>query len=133
EIPNTYVPFRNGIFLSIATALAEVWGCEALFIGVVEEDSSGYPDCCENFITSMQKALNLGTKSDFSVEIKTPLVHLSKMQIVQKATQMGVKLEHTWSCYENEDRACGRCDSCRLRLRGFEMAGLKDKIPYQIN
>ena len=81
----------------------------------------------------MQKALNLGTKSDFSVEIKTPLVHLSKMQIVQKATQMGVKLEHTWSYYENEDKACGRCDSCRLRLRGFEMAGLKDKIPYQIN
>ncbi|MBQ7270752.1 MAG: 7-cyano-7-deazaguanine synthase, partial [Campylobacter sp.] len=113
-------------------ALAEVWGCEAIFIGVVEEDSSGYPDCSENFITSMQKALNLGTKSDFSVEIKTPLVHLSKMQIVQKATQMGVKLEHTWSCYENEDKACGRCDSCRLRLRGFEMAGLKDKIPYEI-
>ncbi|MDA3079759.1 MULTISPECIES: 7-cyano-7-deazaguanine synthase QueC [unclassified Campylobacter] len=133
EIPNTYVPFRNGIFLSIATALAEVWGCEALFIGVVEEDSSGYPDCSENFITSMQKALNLGTKSDFSVEIKTPLVHLSKMQIVQKALDLGVKLEHTWSCYENEDKACGHCDSCRLRLRGFEMAGLKDKIPYEIN
>ena len=133
EIPNTYVPFRNGIFLSIACALAEVWGCEALFIGVVEEDSSGYPDCCENFITAMQKALNLGTKSEFSVEIKTPLVHLSKSQIVQKAAQLGVKLEHTWSCYENEELACGRCDSCRLRLRGFEKAGLKDKIKYAKN
>lgn len=131
EIPNTYVPFRNGIFLSIAAALAEKERCEAIFIGVVEEDSSGYPDCSEGYIKSMQKAINLGTSPSFSVEIKMPLVHLNKADIVQKATKMDVKLEYTWSCYEGEDEACGLCDSCRLRLNGFERSSLKDKIKYK--
>jgi len=130
-IPITYVPFRNGIFLSIAGAIAEKENCEAMFIGVVEEDSSGYPDCRENFIKSIQTSINLGTKDETNIEIKTPLIHLKKEDIVKKAIQEGVKLELTWSCYQNEDKACGVCDSCRLRLKGFNKAGIKDPILYK--
>ena len=130
-IPITYVPFRNGIFLSIAGAIAEKENCEAMFIGVVEEDSSGYPDCRENFIKTMQNAINLGTKDETQIEIKTPLIHLKKEDIVKKAIKEGVKLELTWSCYQNEYEACGVCDSCRLRLKGFDKAGIKDPIPYK--
>jgi 7-cyano-7-deazaguanine synthase len=129
-VPVTYVPFRNGIFLSIAAAIAEKHGAEALFIGVVEEDSSGYPDCRESYIEQMQKAIDLGTREETHLEIKMPLVALQKSQIVQKALELGVPLADTWSCYQSEDLACGVCDSCRLRLRGFEMAGEKDPIPY---
>jgi len=129
-VPITYVPFRNGIFLSIAGAIAEKEECEAMFIGVVEEDSSGYPDCTENFIKTMQNAINLGTKDETHIEIKTPLIHLKKEDIVKKAIAEGVKLELTWSCYQNEDKACGVCDSCRLRLKGFDKAGIKDPIVY---
>lgn len=130
-VPVTYVPFRNGIFLSIAAAIAEKHQAEALFIGVVEEDSSGYPDCRESYIRQMQKAINLGTKDETKLEIKMPLVSLKKSEIVQKAIELGVPLEHTWSCYQSEKKACGVCDSCRLRLRGFEQAGIKDPIAYQ--
>ncbi len=130
-IPATYVPFRNGIFLSIATAIAEKEGAKSLMIGVVEEDSSGYPDCRENFIKSMQEAINLGTKDDTHIQIITPLIHLKKEDIVKEAIKEGVKLELTWSCYQNEDKACGVCDSCRLRLKGFEKAGLIDPINYK--
>ena len=130
-IPATYVPFRNGIFLSIATAIAEKEGAKSLMIGVVEEDSSGYPDCRENFIKSMQEAINLGTKDDTHIQIITPLIHLRKEDIVKEAIKEGVKLELTWSCYQNEDKACGVCDSCRLRLKGFEKAGLIDPINYK--
>jgi len=130
-IPVTYVPFRNGIFLSIAAAVAEKEGAEALFIGVVEEDSSGYPDCKEEFIKNMQKAINSGTKPDTDIEIKTPLIHLKKEDIVKKAIEVGVPLEFTWSCYKEENEACGVCDSCRLRLKGFEKAGIKDPITYK--
>jgi len=129
-VPITYVPFRNGIFLSIAAALAQKYEAEAIFIGVVEEDSSGYPDCREDFIKAMQKAINLGL-NDITLEIKTPLIHLSKGDIVKKALELGVKLEHTWSCYKNSDKACGVCDSCRLRLKGFSEAGVKDPIEYE--
>lgn len=130
KLPVTYVPFRNGIFLAIAAATAEARGCEAIFIGVVQEDSSGYPDCCENFIKSIEKAINLGTGASFNPKIITPLVHLSKTQIVQKGLELGMKFEETWSCYEREDKACGHCDSCLLRLRGFKGAGEKDRIEY---
>ena len=130
-IPVTYVPFRNGIFLSIAAAVAEKEGAEAIYIGVVEEDSSGYPDCKEEFIQNMQKAINSGTKPETHIEIKTPLIHLKKEDIVKKAVEVGVPLELTWSCYKEEEKACGVCDSCRLRLKGFEKAGIKDKIPYK--
>ncbi len=129
-VPITYVPFRNGIFLSIATAIAEKHGAEALFIGVVEEDSSGYPDCRDSYIKSMEESINLGTKDETKLEIKMPLVHLQKSEIVKKSIELGVPLEDTWSCYQNEDRACGICDSCRLRLNGFEKAGVKDPIAY---
>jgi 7-cyano-7-deazaguanine synthase len=131
-IPITYVPFRNGIFLSIAAAIAQKEEANAIFIGVVEEDSSGYPDCRENFITSMQNSINLGLKDNTNIQIYTPLIHLSKEEIVKKAYELGVKLEHTWSCYKNSDIACGLCDSCRLRLKGFKKAGLKDPIKYEI-
>lgn len=130
NVPITYVPFRNGIFLSIATAIAEKEGCEAIFIGVVEEDSSGYPDCTQNFIESFENALNLGTATNTKIKIQMPLVHLNKAQIVQTALDLGVNLALTWSCYEREDSACGLCESCLLRLRGFKNAGQKDLIKY---
>jgi len=129
-VPSTYVPFRNGIFLSIAAAIGEKHGAEALFIGVVEEDSSGYPDCRKSYIEQMQKAINLGTKKETNLEIKMPLVALKKSQIVQKSFKLGVPLEHTWSCYKEEEKACGLCDSCRLRLKGFEEACEVDPIVY---
>lgn len=129
-VPITYVPFRNGIFLSIATAIAEKEGCEVIAIGVVEEDSSGYPDCRDAFIQSFQQSANLGTKETTHIQIEMPLVHLQKSQIVQEALRLNIPLHLTWSCYQNEDKACGACDSCRLRLRGFELAGQKDPIEY---
>jgi len=129
-VPITYVPFRNGIFISLATAIAEKEKAELLVIGVVEEDSSGYPDCREEYITSMQKSINLGTKDETVLEIKMPLVHLKKSQIVKEALKRKVALELTWSCYQSEDKACGVCDSCRLRLNGFKQANMSDPIPY---
>ena len=127
-VPITYVPFRNGIFISIATAIAEKHQATALFIGVVEEDSSGYPDCRDEYILSMQNSINLGTRDETKLEIKMPLVHMKKEQIVKKSLELKVPLQHTWSCYKQEDKACGVCDSCRLRLKGFEKAGVKDLI-----
>lgn len=130
-VPITYVPFRNGIFLSIATAIAEKEEAQALFIGVVEEDSSGYPDCTDSFIDKMTSAINEGTKETTKVSIQTPLVHLMKEDIVKKSLELNVPLHHTWSCYKEEDAACGICDSCRLRLNGFEKAGTTDPIKYK--
>jgi 7-cyano-7-deazaguanine synthase len=130
-VPVTYVPFRNGIFLSIAASIAEKHGAKALYIGVVEEDSSGYPDCRESYIEAMERAIDLGTRDETRLKIKMPLVAMKKSQIVQKALAMNVPLEHTWSCYKEEGAACGVCDSCRLRLKGFEEAGVKDPIPYK--
>ncbi|HEX5671047.1 MAG TPA: 7-cyano-7-deazaguanine synthase QueC [Sulfuricurvum sp.] len=131
-VPITYVPFRNGIFLSIATAIAEKEGCEVIAIGVVEEDSSGYPDCRESFIGAFQDAANLGTKETTNIRIEMPLVHLQKSDIVQEAYTLKVPLALTWSCYQSDDVACGVCDSCRLRLRGFELAGKTDPIVYAL-
>ena len=130
-VPITYVPFRNGIFLSITAAIAEKEGATAMYIGVVQEDSSGYPDCTDEFISDMKKAINQGTKKDTHIDILTPLVHLSKAQIVQEAKKLNVPLEHTWSCYKEEDEACGICDSCRLRLNGFKLANQIDPIKYK--
>jgi 7-cyano-7-deazaguanine synthase len=129
-VPITYVPFRNGIFLSIAAALAEKHAAEIICIGVVEEDSSGYPDCREHFIDSIQKSINLGTKDETNITIAMPLVHLKKEQIVAQALAFEAPLHLTWSCYQNEDVACGVCDSCRLRLKGFELADTIDPLPY---
>lgn len=131
-VPITYVPFRNGIFLSITAAIAEKEGATAMYIGVVQEDSSGYPDCTDSFISDMKRAINQGTKEDTYIDIITPLVHLSKAQIVEEAIKLNVPLEHTWSCYKEEDEACGVCDSCRLRLNGFKIANQIDPIPYKV-
>jgi len=131
-VPITYVPFRNGIFLSIAASIAEKHQASEIYIGVVQEDSSGYPDCTDSYISQMQKAINQGTKASTNITIQMPLVHLSKAQIVQKSIELNVPLQYTWSCYKNEDKACGVCDSCRLRLKGFEQAGVKDPIEYVI-
>lgn len=129
-VPITYVPFRNGIFLSIAASLAEKEGAEAIYIGVVEEDSSGYPDCTQKYIKKQEEAINEGTKKETNIAIKTPLIKLRKEDIVKESKKLSVPLEFTWSCYKNQDKACGVCDSCRLRLKGFEKAGLKDPIEY---
>ncbi len=130
-VPITYVPFRNGIFLSIAAAVGEKEQAEAIVIGVVEEDSSGYPDCREDYIRAMERAIDLGTRDETRLKILTPLVHLKKSEIVRKALELGVDLSHTWSCYLEEEEACGLCDSCRLRLAGFENAGESDPIRYR--
>ncbi|MCK4875761.1 MAG: 7-cyano-7-deazaguanine synthase, partial [Sulfurimonas sp.] len=116
---------------SMAAAIAEKEGAQVISIGVVEEDSSGYPDCRESYIQSMQQSINLGTKDDTNIEIHMPLVSLKKSQIVKKSLELKVPLSLTWSCYKNEDKACGVCDSCRLRLNGFEIAGVKDPINYK--
>jgi len=129
-VPVTYVPFRNGIFLSIAASVAEKENAEAIYIGVVEEDSSGYPDCTDDYIKKQESAINEGTKKETNIVIKTPLVHLKKEDIVSESKRLNVPLEFTWSCYKNSDKACGVCDSCRLRLKGFEKAGIKDPIEY---
>ena len=130
EIPTSYVPFRNGNILAIAASYAEVIGAMKIFIGAVEEDSSGYPDCREDFFKAFQQAINLGTKPQTNLEIITPLIHLSKAEIVKEGLRLKAPLEKTWSCYQNEDVACGVCDSCALRLRGFRQASAEDPIPY---
>ena len=129
SIPNSYVPFRNGIMMSIATAIAEKEGADGIAIGVVEEDSSGYPDCREDFIFSFEKSINLGTKIG-KLKIFRPLINLRKSEIVGEAIKLKVPLHLTWSCYQRGDKACGVCDSCRLRLKGFELASSKDPIEY---
>lgn len=129
QIPNSYVPFRNGIMLSIATAIAEREEANGIAIGVVEEDSSGYPDCRDDFISSFEKSINLGTKLG-GFKIFRPLVNLKKSEIAKEAIKIGVPLNLTWSCYQRGDKACGVCDSCRLRLNGFKVAGLEDPIDY---
>lgn len=128
--PNTYVPFRNGIFLSIAGGIAEVQACQAIFIGVIQEDNSGYPDCSEIFLQKAQSFINQGRSTDISLSIHAPLLHMDKAQIVTLGMQIGVPLELTWSCYQGSDIACGICDSCIMRLRGFKQAGYTDKIAY---
>lgn len=132
EIPTSYVPFRNANMLSIATSWAEVIGAGSIYIGAVAEDSSGYPDCRPEFYAAFQKAIDAGTKPETRVEIRTPIIHLSKAEIVRKGLELNAPLHLSWSCYRNEDLACGTCDSCALRLRGFARAGVKDPIAYRI-
>ena len=130
EIPTSYVPFRNSHLLSIATSWAEVIGAERIYIGAVAEDSSGYPDCRPEFYEAFQRAIDAGTKPGTNVAIVTPVIHLRKSEIVKRGVELKAPLQLTWSCYSSEDRACGRCDSCALRLRAFGEAGLSDPIPY---
>ncbi len=130
EIPSSYVPFRNGNILSIATSWAEQIKANKIYIGAVEEDSSGYPDCRVEFFKSFQQAINLGTKPATHIEIITPIIGLKKYEIIKKGIELKAPLQLTWSCYKNEDVACGECDSCALRLRGFRLAGISDPLKY---
>ena len=130
EIPTSYVPFRNSHLLSIATSWAEVIGAQRIYIGAVAEDSSGYPDCRPEFYEAFQQAINAGTKPETQIEIVTPVIQLRKSEIVRHAFELNAPLHLTWSCYRAEDRACGCCDSCALRLRAFREAGVRDPIPY---
>jgi 7-cyano-7-deazaguanine synthase len=130
-IPSTYVPFRNAHLLSIAVSWAEVIGAVKIFIGAVEEDSSGYPDCREDFYRAFNKAIEIGTKPETRIEIVTPLIHLKKSEIVKRGGELQAPFSLTWSCYRNSDKACGKCESCALRLKGFREAGVADPIPYQ--
>ncbi len=129
-VPVTYVPFRNAHLLSVAVSWAEILKAGSIYIGAVEEDSSGYPDCRREFFDSFQKTARLGTEAARKVEIKTPLIEMKKAEIVRRGVKLGAPLHLTWSCYKDSGLACGTCDSCLLRLRGFEEAGVKDPIAY---
>lgn len=129
EIPVTYVPFRNSHFLSAAVSWAEVLGAEKIYIGAVQQDSSGYPDCRPEFYAAFNEAVRTGTKEG-RIRIETPLIALRKAEIVRLGLELGAPFDLTWSCYSREDRACGVCDSCVLRMRAFAAAGARDPIPY---
>ena len=129
EIPSSYVPFRNAHILSIAVSWAEVRGAKRIFIGAVEEDSSGYPDCRPEYYEAFNEVIRLGTAAK-EIRIETPIIHMSKEQIILKGLDLRAPLHLTWSCYQGEELACGVCDSCALRLRGFYRAGVMDPIPY---
>ena len=132
EIPTSYVPFRNANMLSIAVSWAEVIGATAIYIGAVAEDSSGYPDCRREFYEAFQKTIDAGTKPETHIEIRTPIIYLTKAEIVKKGIELNAPLHLSWSCYRSEDLACGTCDSCALRLRGFAQAGVTDPINYKM-
>lgn len=130
EVPASYVPFRNAHLLSIATSWAEALGAQRIYIGAVAEDSSGYPDCRPDFYAAFQRAIDLGTRPETNLEIVTPVIAMRKSDIVCRALELAAPLELTWSCYQASDHACGRCDSCALRLRAFDEAGVRDPISY---
>jgi 7-cyano-7-deazaguanine synthase len=132
HVPTSYVPFRNANILAVATSHAEVFGASKIFIGAVEEDSSGYPDCRVDFFKAFNNVIKIGTKPETDLEIITPVISLKKWQIVKKGIELGAPLDKTWSCYQSENEACGVCDSCALRLRGFQKIGIKDPLPYNI-
>jgi 7-cyano-7-deazaguanine synthase len=135
EIPNTYVPARNIVFLSIASSIAESRGASSVFIAANAVDFSGYPDCTPEFMDAFQKVLEVGTKAGregHGIKIEAPILRESKAQIVREAIRLKVPLELTWSCYRGGAKACGVCDSCRLRFEGFEAAGVKDPLEYEV-
>jgi len=128
-VPVTYVPFRNAHFLAVAVSWAEVLGAEKVFIGAVEPDSSGYPDCRPAYYKAFNEVVKTGTKEG-NIEILTPLIAMRKADIIRLGLELGAPFDLTWSCYSREDLACGVCDSCALRLRAFQAAGVQDPIPY---
>ena len=130
EVPITYVPFRNAHFLAVAVSWAEVLGATEIYIGAVEQDSSGYPDCRPAYYDAYNEVIRTGTKEG-AIRVVTPLIALKKSQIIRQGLEIGAPLDLTWSCYGEQDRACGVCDSCVLRLRAFEEAGALDPIPYR--
>ena len=131
KIPVTYVPFRNAHFLSVAVSWAEAIGAEGVYIGAVSEDSSGYPDCRPEYYLAFQELVKAGTRPETNIEIVTPVIKLTKSEIIRRGVEVGAPLHLTWSCYQSEDAACGTCDSCLLRLRAFAEAGVTDPIPYR--
>ncbi len=131
-IPVTYVPFRNANLLAVGVSWAEVIGAKGVFIGAVEEDSSGYPDCRRGFFESFNTTIEEGTRPGSGIRVFAPVIAMSKKEIVRAGIELGAPLHLTWSCYTNEDVACGECDSCARRLRAFEQAGAADQIPYRV-
>jgi 7-cyano-7-deazaguanine synthase len=129
DIPITYVPFRNAHFLAAAVSWAEVLGAQNVYIGAVEPDSSGYPDCRPAYYKAFNEVVKTGTKEG-NIEIVTPLIAMRKAEIVRLGLELGAPFDLTWSCYSHADQACGVCDSCVLRLRAFQAAGIHDLIPY---
>ncbi len=132
EIPSSYVPFRNAHFLAIAVSWGETLGASKIFIGAVAEDSSGYPDCRPAYYEAFNRVIHEGTAPGTQLGIVTPVIHLRKSEILKRGLALGAPLELTWSCYQDEERACGVCDSCALRLRAFKEAGVEDPIPYRV-
>ena len=132
QVPTSYVPFRNANILAACVSWAEVLIAKAIFIGAVFEDSSGYPDCRPEFFEIFEQLVKAGTKPTTKLKIKTPIIHLTKADIVKKGMELDAPLHLTWSCYKNEEIACGECDSCALRLRGFQQAGFEDPILYKV-
>jgi 7-cyano-7-deazaguanine synthase len=131
-IPSSYVPFRNAHILSIAVSWGEVIGARKIFIGAVEEDSSGYPDCRKEYYDAFNEVIRLGTRPETRLEIETPVIAMKKFEIVRRGVALRAPLGKTWSCYQSEDPACGVCDSCAHRLRGFQMAGVEDPLAYAV-
>jgi 7-cyano-7-deazaguanine synthase len=129
-IPSSYVPFRNAHFISIAVSWGEVLGANKIFVGAVAEDSSGYPDCRPEYYAAFNRVIVAGTKPETDLEILTPVIRMRKSEIVHRGRELGAPFELTWSCYQGQEAACGVCDSCALRLRAFEEAGLEDPLPY---
>ncbi len=132
EVPTSYVPFRNANILAVAVSWAEVIGARSIYIGAVEEDSSGYPDCRGSFFAAYNAMISAGTKPGSGIAIVTPLLHMTKAEIVKRGMEFRAPLALTWSCYQEQEEACGVCDSCALRLRGFQQAGIPDPIPYAV-
>ena len=130
-VPSSYVPFRNAHLLAAAVSWGEVVGARAIFVGAVWEDSSGYPDCRPEFYRAFEEAVRLGTRPETSLRIVTPVIAMAKAEIVRQGLALGVPFGKTWSCYQAEETACGACESCRLRLRGFREAGAPDPISYR--
>jgi 7-cyano-7-deazaguanine synthase len=130
-IPTSYVPFRNAHLLAIAVSWAEVIGAQSIYIGAVAEDSTGYPDCRPEFYQAFERLIELGTRPETAIDIRTPVIAMSKSDIVRKGLELKAPLALTWSCYQESELACGRCDSCALRLRAFDRAGIADPIDYR--
>lgn len=131
HVPNTYVPFRNANLLSIATSFAEAKEADAIFIGVQSLDYSGYTDCRPQFIEAFQRVIDLGTKDTTSITLKTPFLRMTKTDILKSGMKLGVPYEHTWSCYQKEEKACGTCGSCHFRKEAFDAIGKQDPIAYE--
>ena len=130
DIPSSYVPFRNAHFISIAVSWGEVLGADKIFVGAVAEDSSGYPDCRPEYYSAFNRVISVGTKPGTHLELVTPIIGLRKSEIVRRGRELDAPFELTWSCYQGQEVACGVCDSCALRLRAFEEAGVEDPLPY---